>query len=204
MRKVKKIVIPFLIFLMSFFVGSVAYAATLGVLSYWDTDSSQIARWGSTPTVYNYAVDGSLQGTLPTYVSYAISQWSNAGISCSSTSNSSANIKIYGGTYDNLKSMAPDLTTNDTGLTLSYSNYEGDWIALGIYRSGKKLTSASTYIVYESGKSGVGYKNTVTHELGHALGWYGHSSGSSDIMYPYATNYIILSTVDKRHLKQVY
>jgi hypothetical protein len=53
MKLVKKIILPVLAFGFSFIFGSVAYAATLGVLSYWDSNSNYIGRWGSAPTVYN-------------------------------------------------------------------------------------------------------------------------------------------------------
>lgn len=42
------------------------------------------------------------------------------------------------------------------------------------------------------------------HEVGHSLGWFGHSTLSSDIMYSYSTENITLTTRDKNHLVQVY
>ena len=48
------------------------------------------------------------------------------------------------------------------------------------------------------------YTNTATHELGHALGWAGHSTTSTDIMYAAATSITTLTPRDKRHLTQVY
>jgi len=59
-------------------------------------------------------------------------------------------------------------------------------------------------IVYE-GKIDVNlYRNTMTHELGHALGWFGHSGNASDIMYSARSTKTTISTRDARHLSQIY
>ena len=48
------------------------------------------------------------------------------------------------------------------------------------------------------------YKKTCTHELGHALGWAGHSSNTSDIMYSAGSSVTSLTSRDKNHLSQDY
>lgn len=48
------------------------------------------------------------------------------------------------------------------------------------------------------------YKKTATHELGHSLGWKGHSSNSNDIMYGTASSVTNLTSRDSNHLSQVY
>ena len=47
-------------------------------------------------------------------------------------------------------------------------------------------------------------KKTCTHELGHALGWIGHSGTSSDIMYQSGSSITSLTYRDIQHLSQVY
>jgi predicted Zn-dependent protease len=206
MKISKKISIPVFTFLLTFIITTTSYAATLGYLNYWDTDGSVIGRWGSTtPSIYNYPVDGSMQGTLPSYVTHARSEWNNAGIPNNSTSTeSNAHIKVYGGTYTNLKAIEPSLSSSDTGLCVSTRTNEGEWLALGTYKTGYKQTAAKVYIVYITGKTANGYKKTTTHEIGHSLGWSGHTNNSADIMYHTASEVTSLSAVDKRHLKQVY
>ncbi|MGF2617493.1 matrixin family metalloprotease [Rossellomorea vietnamensis] len=205
MKKTKKVLIPVIVFLLTFTVSSTALAAILGYPMFWESNKATIARWKSVPDVYYYAVDGSLQGTLPTYVSHARSQWNTAGVpNYSTTSSSGAEIKIYGGTYTNLKSIEPSLTTDNTGLMTPTYSYEGEWIANGSTKTGYKFSSAKVYVVYKTGKSGSGYKKTTTHEIGHALGWLGHTSYSSDVMYAYASEITTLTSRDKRHLNQIY
>ena len=48
------------------------------------------------------------------------------------------------------------------------------------------------------------YKNAALHELGHSLGWFEHSSTSTDVMYPYASTVITLTSRDIQQLIQVY
>jgi predicted Zn-dependent protease len=201
----KKISILISTFLLSFIVASTSYAATLGYLNFWDSDSSEIGRWGVTPSIYNYAVDGSMQGTLSEYVTHARTEWNNAGIPSNSTSSdSNAQIKVYGGTYTNLKAIEPSIKTTNPGLCTWFANHEGEWIAFGIYKTGYKLTAAKVYIVYTTGQTTNTYKMVTTHEIGHSLGWLGHTNYSSNVMYPYATEKTSLGTQDIRHLKQVY
>ena len=48
------------------------------------------------------------------------------------------------------------------------------------------------------------YINIATHEMGHLLGWYGHSTVSSDVMYSSPSSVVTLSNRDIRHILQVY
>ena len=51
------------------------------------------------------------------------------------------------------------------------------------------------------------YRMVATHELGHALGWMGHTSDPDSIMYPniiLGVSITTLTDIDKRHLRQVY
>ena len=48
------------------------------------------------------------------------------------------------------------------------------------------------------------YKNTASHEIGHAIGWNGHGSSSNMIMYSSNSSVITLSTNDVLHIAQMY
>lgn len=46
--------------------------------------------------------------------------------------------------------------------------------------------------------------NVGIHELGHSMGWHGHSTNSSDVMYTYTNDVKTLTSRYKNHLAQVY
>jgi predicted Zn-dependent protease len=50
------------------------------------------------------------------------------------------------------------------------------------------------------------YKTIGGHELGHVLGWYGHSALTTQLMHSSANNLTntTVSTQDKYHIKQFY
>ncbi|UFJ39758.1 hypothetical protein LOK74_17105 [Brevibacillus humidisoli] len=195
--------------LTTFLFSSVAFAADLGTLNYWYSDKDIINRWGyKSMSIWSGSIDGFSTSKFASYVSHAISQWNSAGFSLSGEDDETDSvIRIYGGTYNTLKEMEPSLKTSNTGLT-SYdggTKYEGEWIYSGSEKSSYKISSpVNVYIVYKSGRSDSGFKKTSTHELGHALGWRGHSSRSSDVMYGSASEVTQLTSRDKNHLLQVY
>jgi len=142
------------------------------------------------------------------YVSHAQSQWNSAGVSSTGANElSGSQIRIYGGTYDTLKAAQPKLDKTDAGLAVftGGQTLEGEWKYGTSYKDGYKIKApVNVYIVQQSGKTTNGYKKTTTHELGHALGWRGHSSNAKDIMYGVSSEVTSLTTRDKNHLKQVY
>jgi len=95
------------------------------------------------------------------------------------------------------------------------SNHEGDWIdPNGNRRRGFLMTRAQGYL-RAAGWAQSTYDNLATHELGHALGWRGHSNVRwVDIMYRgnlfrhppnnAISNPSSLSRNEIRHLLQVY
>lgn len=113
---------------------------------------------------------------------------------------------FYGGTYSVLYLREPSLSSWAAGMTVYRSHSrEGYWENRGIRRNGNRISKADIYIVYESGRTTNQYRNVTTHELGHALGWYGHNTrGSSNVMHHTMTSITSLSTYDKRHLVQIY
>ena len=205
MKAAKSLILSVFLVLM---LATSSFAANLGTLYYWYSDYYLIVKWSSKSPDYWYEVaDTSMTlGNLGNYVGHAVSQWNGAGMNSAKAYNkSSADIKIYGGTYETLKIMEPSLTSSNTGLTdWTGETYIGEYYYNGHEIGTYQPTGANVYIVQKSGKTDNGYKNTTTHELGHAFGWYGHTSYSSDVMYAYATEITILTSRDKNHLMQIY
>lgn len=66
------------------------------------------------------------------------------------------------------------------------------------------MAYARGYIINDSNNTLNIYMNAATHELGHALGWMGHSTDKNDVMGAYSFGLYKLSDHDKCHLSQVY
>jgi predicted Zn-dependent protease len=47
-------------------------------------------------------------------------------------------------------------------------------------------------------------KNVATHEIGHALGYYGHSVRTADVMHAYNKSEYTLTDREIAHLLQIY
>lgn len=212
-----KKLITFIVLISVMFSGvSVASAAWLGTLSTWSADTThtdRIYRWGpgTLPTIWSKMEDDSISvSDFGSYVSHARDQWKSAGINTAGVNEKSqARITIQGGTYNTLREIQSTLLSNDAGLT-SFTTAtlykEGAWKVGGTSKDGYRLSGGQVrvFIVKKTFNFDDSYKKTTTHELGHALGWIGHSSNSNDIMYSASSSVTTLTSRDKNHLNQVY
>lgn len=197
-------------------VPSFVYANTLGDLGYWYSDSNVIGRWIDARNIFSERLDSTFTATeLSTNVSHARNQWQSAGISTSTTTNrNNANIRVYVGSLENIRKLYPGYSSTATGVAryLSVVN-EGSWRIKGectgcdTYMTGYRHQDVEIYIKNrtDSGSEKENrLKKTFTHELGHGLGWRGHSSNSADIMYHTNSQVTTVTSRDKNHLSQVY
>lgn len=194
--------------LTGFTLAGTLWAAVLGTIPYWESDYSEIGRWKTERKTFNQILSTSSFSTsdFASYVSHARTQWTNSSITVTqATSSSSANIKFIGGDFAALTLYNPNVKSWMAGYAeLIGKNYEGEWTYMGGPKTGYTLTNVECYIVFFTGKTADYYKHVATHELGHALGWIGHSSNSSTVMYPSANSVTSLTTTDKRHIGQIY
>lgn len=184
-------------------------STVLGTLSYWYSDGEYIARWSVTNIgVYMVGLHGSPSSLFYSGMSRAASLWSSTlGITVTAnTTNTSPEITFYGGTQDELNAEGTfTVDSSYDGLTRSYTKVEGTWNYGTTTIEGRTLTSAYGYVLMTDSYSQAHYNNVALHELGHALGWRGHSSETTDVMYKSSSSSRVnLTTRDKNHLAQVY
>lgn len=135
-----------------------------------------------------------------------------------------AQLKIYGGTLTELDSIGINALTFDNSRTESVPavvtsskrsmNYTFRNKKVDIY----EISSAQMFVVNVKPGINMGKptpeinrdKKSALQQMGHALGWFGHSASYDMTMYsvdrcdPTDRNHINLHTYDKRHLKQIY
>ena len=91
---------------------------------------------------------------------------------------------------------------------IDYSEFRTEYTATGqsvtVYTAVKGYACVTDLSEEGLSSSLSNYINVATHEMGHLLGWYGHSTYSSDIMYSSPTSVVSLSNRDIRHISQVY
>ena len=187
-------------------ISSLAHAYNVILGDCWYSDAYEIGRWTSTPTIsriklnsntYFYFEDGFLS---------AISQWSSAGITTINDGTSdSSDIVCYGGTsYQIYCETGYNMPATYTGVTFNYQTQTNTRLGYG----GQTYEIMDIYhaIIYikDIGNNMNMTKNTFIHEVGHSLGWLGHSPFNTDIMYSDNTDIIALTFRDKEHLAQMY
>lgn len=162
----------FLIVLFMMILPGTSSASNLGTLNHWysytsiTSEHGSIARWNSTIYTKHYVDDGFTNSNFLSYVNSARTTWRNAGISISSTTNdSTANLKIYGGTRSELQDRYWLLGETELGITdFDDASYEGNWKYNNKDKYGLIQNSAEAYVVYEPGRTTAQFTNVTTHE----------------------------------------
>lgn len=177
---------------------------------YWYSNEDEVAFWQNDPTVYYEAVHSSGAFSLSACISHAINQWDLAGIDVTLTSvESTADIRIYSGDAFSLYMETGFLMENGsagetyiTSMTYFAKTDSGSGSLKTVY----KMNSGVVVLISDFGndQNNSEYKNVCTHELGHSLGWLGHSLDDDDVMYPYVSEIYDLTSRDKLHLNQWY
>lgn len=190
-------------------IGVAARAAELGITPVWHSTASVIGRFYSRPSVCYKAQNGFVASTFNSNVSHALKQWNDNGIRSTTQSEyAGADVLIYGGTFATMKLVIPAIFENYGGKgIISSEAYEGTWLVQsdGSFRDGYRIYQSKVVVISDPKKSdgtpiSANYKNVITHEVGHAFGWSGHSASSSDIMYKTETSRITPSANDVAHI----
>lgn len=194
----KKVVISILFFIVlcSIIVNA---GSIICEISYWYSNGIKIGRWYESIT-FSTQGTASCPTNFTTNVSTGFGAWSSAGISNGyTTSFNDASIPVYGGPYTEIKVLNPSFSTTATGQTEIGATYIGDYMYGASAKSGYSMDNATMYIATDRASS-----KTYKHEAGHALGWFGHSTNSGDIMYETESSVTSLTLRDKNHLVQIY
>ncbi len=186
----------------------VAFAYAVFPAYCWYSDSNDIGFWASTPTIWrcNFSTNNSFSFT--TCYNTARTQWANASIATidGGTNPSSYQIAFFGGSESviatNLGVSSASLN-GKAGITKLYGSLFGYMNYSGSTKNLNQLSFSMTGII-DRGLSLDMQKNVCIHELGHSLGWYGHSNINTNVMYYNTTSVKVLTTMDKNHLTQAY
>ena len=118
-------------------------------------------------------------------------------------------IQFYQGTNAELKTLYlfSDDDIDDSSV-YGLTSYKSQSLTHTLNKNGTSYNCYTHYrvrgFIRDFGSNTTKYNSVCAHEIGHALGWKGHSSNSSDIMYSSYQGVTTLTDRDKYHLKQVY
>lgn len=180
--------------------------AAMPNLYYWYSDAASISYTRGPATFRVSILDSSFREDALGSYHNAIGQWNNTlpiHIYDVQPSTSSTYVMYYG-SYSQLKAIFPGLNEGNTGYASASFLRDGVANYQGTTKNVNRHVSGSACVVKKSGQSSAQYRKTALHESGHLLGWTGHSSNSSDVMYGYSSSITTLTQRDKTHLTQIY
>lgn len=186
-------------------------AANIGYdISYWYSNSNDIGIWssdfldvyvGTSSTYSSLTIEN-----LKSYLGTAKTSWSCTGVSFNYVSqSSSADLLFSGITRSEATGMA--IPTNVVGITYSYAPTQMATLYYGAQEKGLCRIDLSRVYLIESDQvsTTAKAKKVAVHEIGHALGYFGHyDSGSVMTTYYESMTSTTPSTAERNHLGQLH
>ena len=223
LKKIVSLVLCLAIFICA--LTSNVFAATKRYV-YWFSNANYLMIWDYIPSVvYVYDFRGNSSSSFHSGIDTATSQWNAAlGTNMNRYNTSSREdtyiytIKFYRGNFDELGLLAyfdrdalqASGVAGNTSLYGSLPYTTDTFIAHNNTLTVRKYTSAYACALdlNTAGSNLINdtdYNFVCTHEMGHVLGWVGHSSTGSDVMHQGNPNTdYVLKTQDKKHVTQFY
>lgn len=169
--------------------------------SYWYSDTNRIGKVNNHYLTYINYSGGHSAVDFGKYMRHARNQWSSAGVNTyEGATQANATINWFGGTVKKLTELEPSLRYYAAVTVMNHSHVRNDTYN-GKAISNRKITKAKIYTPKKSLYSAKKYRTMFTHELGHALGYLGHSTSKNDLMHSSGIK-DVLTTRDKRHVSQ--
>lgn len=164
-------------------------AAPCGKLSYWNSNSDTVSYHSNKHLkicVEKSAGFKKLKTTLKSYVKSALNNWSALGITYEFTDSSTeCDIYVKGVTFSEAIAITA-IATGADGFTMntSSSNLGKAYTPSG-WRNVQSIDKKSVYIIWSTSEDGYiypsedfsanGWESLISHEIGHALGYEGHT-----------------------------
>ncbi len=190
----------------------------VGKLQTWCSNETKVAYRDISRPITIYVKNNVAEMTaFNSYINHAVTQWNGAlEITLSVTTDDSyentADIRIYSTTIEQYESEKgePWFTTEEGSIASGATSME---IEEGIehyaffnneLRIIEKCAQRTIHILYDPTQSEAKNRKVFCHELGHALGYDGHSRYNLHVMWYSINANDVLLIMEKNHLKQVY
>lgn len=196
--------------LLSTLIVPASAAYQIGTVNSWYSNTNYVgyAKVGGSYAVSSQSSDASFTQNFLNSVTNAGTQWNFAlPISIGETSPNYAINYIYGGPRSEMKKIISDIPSIAAGVTHPYRNTSDYFVKYGkVSKFIYPYTGAKVCIIQMPLASLQHYKSVTLHEMGHMLGWEGHSPTKSDVMYDTVQTSPVttLTERDKKQLTQIY
>lgn len=181
-----------------------------GTFPFWYSDSTSIGRFESTNNTVGFAIESGAAMTAENLIAYTdhalFTAWPLRNYTYTGTDYNSARLKvavITRGTANNL-----GLPSNAVGV----NGWVGHYISAtgsygGITRAIFTIPCYQTFLVWDSitrNFSTNQWRNVSSHEHGHGIGYAGHNSNSTQLMFHQMNSATTAQLQDKRHMRNMY